>query len=543
MATTGLQGTGAEASTPAQPTAIRNKSGLVRTASGFDAFVFALAGISVGIMFSWGQYFGLGFYPRANIPLALVIATVAGLILAWAYQYWGLIFPRSGGDYVFLSRGLHPGVALGTNIVLVYMLMVSPALAMSIMVPLLQSLAATLASVTGWGFLNDVATWTGGKIGFAVWGTALMVGAGWVALYGLRPSLRFMKLLFLIGIVGSGIAMIALLFSKTSTFEHHLQAATGHSAAAIEAKAKQQGFAYGGFSLSETLKLTVWYTPSLFFAYLVLYIGGEIKNVQRNVRFSAAGAVLFSGVFTLIFSGVFTHVVPSKLQGALAYNATAAPGYTTTYAAYPHELTKILWGTHGLGLILTLIMFVSMFAWLYLWTPLVLGFAQRAVLAWALDGLTPGWVGKVDEKRHTPLPALAIVFIMGESLMLAFAFSTSFRTIVLLAPMYAMLAISMAVGAVFPYVRKDLFNQSVVAKARVFGVPLMTIFCSIAFVVLIWQIILLWRDKVAAGANHTAIFITVGVAVAGIIYFFAMREYRKRQGDDISYVFRQIPVE
>src|SRR3989442_886830 len=110
----------------AQP--VRQKSGLVRTAGGFDAFVFSLSGISVGIMFSWGQFFGTGFYPGGHIFLALVIATLAALVIAIAYQYWGNIFPRSGGDYVYVSRGLHPGVALGANFVFIAVLMSSPAL-------------------------------------------------------------------------------------------------------------------------------------------------------------------------------------------------------------------------------------------------------------------------------------------------------------------------------------------------------------------------------------------------------------------------------
>src|ERR1700730_996873 len=84
---------------------VRQKSGLVRSASGFDAFVFALSGISVGIMFEWGSFFGSGFYPGGNAVVALFISVAAALVIAYAYRYWGQIFPRSGGDYVFLSRG------------------------------------------------------------------------------------------------------------------------------------------------------------------------------------------------------------------------------------------------------------------------------------------------------------------------------------------------------------------------------------------------------------------------------------------------------
>src|SRR5207237_4461697 len=100
---------------------VRQKSGLVRAASTYDAFVFALAAISVGILLSWGQFFGNGFSPGANLLLALLIATLAALAVAWGYQHWGQVFPRSGGDYVFLSRGLHPGIGFGLNVVFVFM--------------------------------------------------------------------------------------------------------------------------------------------------------------------------------------------------------------------------------------------------------------------------------------------------------------------------------------------------------------------------------------------------------------------------------------
>jgi amino acid transporter len=201
---------------------VRQRSGLVRGAGPYDAFVFALATTSVGIMVSWGQFFGTGFYPGANIVLSLTIATVAALFIAWAYQYWGQVFPRSGGDYVFLTRGLNPGLGLGLNVVFV------------VMQPLAASFAAALAEATGWGFLGDVSTWIATTSwGFAVTGLVPVAVAGLVGIYGLKGQLRLLKWLFLAGTIGTVILVVALIFSSTPTFLAHLQQTTGLTAREI----------------------------------------------------------------------------------------------------------------------------------------------------------------------------------------------------------------------------------------------------------------------------------------------------------------------
>ncbi len=525
----------------AQP--IRQKSGLVRSASGFDAFVFSLSALSVGIMLEWGNFFGTGFYPGANAIVALVISTVAALVIAWAYQYWGQIFPRSGGDYVFLSRGLHPGFALGTNFVYCWILMVSPAFAMSIMQPLLSSFAAALGNASGWHWLARLSGWFNTDAGYATIGSVDLLIGSVIAVFGLKRAIGYMKVLFLTGFIGELILIVALLPAHTSTFTRHLQAQTGLSVSAIEKKAAATGFAHGGFSFHDTMNLTNWYVTSLFFAALLLYIGGEIKNVNRNIRYAMVTAVAFTGLGALIWVAALNRLIPLKLQGALGWNFFSAPHYSTAAQPYPHELMKILWGTHGGGLVLTIIGYLSLLAWVTIWTPLVLSFTQRGVLAWALDGLTPRWVGKVDERWHTPIPALIIAFLMGESFMLAFAFDPGFRTIILLVPLFVGIGITMLVGTFFPFVRKEFVDQSVVADAKVFGIHKMAISCGIGTIIMgIWTW-LMWNDHVASGTDRTPIWVTAGITGGIALYYFALRAYKRRQGEDISVTFKRIPIE
>jgi amino acid transporter len=538
-----MTSSGAAAGTLREAQPIRQKSGLVRSASGFDAFVFALAGISVGIMFEWGNFFGSGFYPGGNVVVALLISTAAALVVAWGYQYWTLVFPRSGGDYVYLSRGLHPGFALGANFVYCWILMVSPAFAMSIMQPLVSSFAASLSDATGWHFLLRLSGWFSTDAGYATIGSVNLLIAAVIAVFGLKRAISYMKVLFLTGFIGQLVLIVALLASDTSTFLGNLQAETGLSSAAIEKKAADTGFLFGGFDFEQTMKLTNWYVTSLFFAALVCYIGGEIKNVGRNIRYALIGAVVFSGLGTLVYILALDHVIPRELQGALAWNFYSAPEASTAAQPYPHELMSVLWGTSGGGLILTIIAYVSLLAWVTIWTPLVISFAQRGVLAWALDGLTPRWVGSVNERWNTPIPALVITFVMGESFMLAFAFHPSFRTIILLVPLFVGIGLTMAVGTFFPYTRKEFMDQSVIADAKIFGIHKMTITCGLATIIMGIWVWLMWNDATAAGTDRNPIWVTAGITAGIAIYYFALRAYKRQQGEDITVTFKRIPVE
>jgi amino acid transporter len=540
MSSQAVEGAGAHA---AGARHVRQKSGLVRSASGFDAFVFSLAAISVGIMFEWGNFFGPGFYPGGNAVVALLISTVAALVIAWAYQYWGQIFPRSGGDYVFLSRGAHPGFALGVNFVYCWILMVSPAFAMSIMQPLVSSFAGALSEATGWDFLSRLSGWFLTNTGYAVIGSVNLLLATAIAIFGLKRAIGYMKVLFITGLVGELILIVALLASSTGTFTRNLEKTSGLSTAEIQQKATESGFAFGGFDFGQTLKLTNWFVTSLFFAALLLYIGGEIKNVSRNIRNAMFAAVTFSGIATLIWIVAYDNVIPRELQGALAWNFFVVPEASTAAQPYPHELMATLWGTSGAGLILTIIAFLAPLAWVTLWTPLVLSFTQRAVLAWALDGLTPKWVGRVNERWHTPIPALLIAFVMGETFMLAFAFRLSFRTIILLVPLFVGIGITMLVGTFFPFVRKEFVEQSAVADAKIFGIHKMAIACGLgAIIMAVWAYVM-WTDTTASGTDRKPIWVTLGIAAGIAIYYLALREYKRRQGDDISVTFKRIPIE
>src|SRR3989442_12898027 len=92
---------------------VRQSSGLVREASAFDALIFnAVFSAPVGATLAFGIFYALGTSPGADIVLALVIAFLVNIPVCIMMSMMASAMPRVGGDYVWISRILHPAAAV-----------------------------------------------------------------------------------------------------------------------------------------------------------------------------------------------------------------------------------------------------------------------------------------------------------------------------------------------------------------------------------------------------------------------------------------------
>src|ERR1700674_1653978 len=95
---------------------VRQSSGLVREASVLDAIIFnAVFSAPVGATLAFGILYALGLFPGADMVLALVIAFVVNIPVCIMMSMMASAMPRTGGDYVWISRILHPAVAVFSN--------------------------------------------------------------------------------------------------------------------------------------------------------------------------------------------------------------------------------------------------------------------------------------------------------------------------------------------------------------------------------------------------------------------------------------------
>src|SRR5688500_2293675 len=87
---------------------VRQSSGLIREFRAYDVFIFNTLGYALGLVLAVVPSFAAGLWPEQNVLLIVTIGTALTLFNALMYGYLAGILPRSGGDYVYLSRIVHP---------------------------------------------------------------------------------------------------------------------------------------------------------------------------------------------------------------------------------------------------------------------------------------------------------------------------------------------------------------------------------------------------------------------------------------------------
>ena len=95
---------------------VRQSSGLVREASALDAMIFnAVFSAPVGATLAFGIFYALGAFPGADMVTALLIAFAVNIPVCIMMSMMASAMPRTGGDYVWISRIIHPSVAVFSN--------------------------------------------------------------------------------------------------------------------------------------------------------------------------------------------------------------------------------------------------------------------------------------------------------------------------------------------------------------------------------------------------------------------------------------------
>src|SRR5436305_6397025 len=161
---------------------VRQSSGLVRNVSVTNALFFNVAAfVGVGLTL-YPIFYSLGFVPiwkAAGISEYAWAAIVAGIfcaVLALIFASLTSVMPRSGGDYVFTSRIVHPALGWLES----WTLVIASILIIAFEVPLvlrnLQITARIIGIGAGGHFFNNANTWFTDSTG-AITGTPGFLGS------------------------------------------------------------------------------------------------------------------------------------------------------------------------------------------------------------------------------------------------------------------------------------------------------------------------------------------------------------------------------
>ncbi|RCG32506.1 APC family permease [Sphaerisporangium album] len=540
---------------------VRNATGLIREVSFFDAFVMNTFGmnVAVGGVFLFLQ--AQTAFSGGNMLLAVVIGTLLmAFTLLRVYAEFSAAMPRSGGDYVFVSRTLHPiaGFLLSWSQglwMIFFWIGFNAYFALTFAVP---AALATLSSVTGQSVWLDMSNGLLAKhdlLGITTqwWvlglGTVITVGFGVLIALGGQRYWRWQKVLFAVAGISLLVSFALLLFSGghiSAGWDDFAARNHGLTFDQIIPAAEKAGYTGNGaaFSLVDTLLMLPWVFFVVGYAQGSAQIGGEIKRASKTQYRAMVGGVLINGLVLALLTIVLTsHVTPEWL-GSLGYLASAAPDTLGLPAGLPpgfNFLAALL--THNVFLLL--IIGIGFVIWAVMGTPLSTMQSTRYMLAWALDRTVPQKLGDVSERFHTPVKAIVLCVITGEIALVALVnWSDASLLGALLAQILAFIVVSLA-GAVFPYRLRDVWESA--GGRRVLGVPAVTLAGAGGVLALGALMITFIADDTINSAfavtRQISLWFMAGVVVSGVIWYVAARLVNRSRGVDLSLVYREIPPE
>jgi amino acid transporter len=528
----------------------RPASGLIRVAGSADVFIYNVGLVSVGIAIALNQYYGPSLYPGAGVWLGTLLASLGMLVVAATFYFWSVIFPRSGGVYVSLSRGLNPGFAFVGSLVETVILLYYAAFAASLIVEVgLSSFLATVGVVADNRTLIDWAASAAKPSGVFWIGTAVLVLAGLLLVSGTRRYFSVQKLLFGLAVVGTLVLIAVMLLGSRGRFQDNLQRLTGLDYQGVIATAKQNGYVTGSFSLGKSIQFLVIPLLPLLGAVQSIGIGGEVKRFRRSQLFGMLGAVAFTGLLIALFDGLAAKAFGYEFQGAIGFNSISGIAAGSTEASVgASPWFTVLAGILTSNVLLAVVIMATFVAWIWFWVPAELAYTTRTMIAWSFDRLAPDRLGYVSQRLHTPVVAIGI----STAGAVVFMWLIAYRNIAFLSLIEALVVVwgaAMLAAVLFPRSRRELFDASPAAGARLGGVPLMAVTGAVSLLFFALVLYLLWNDPIAAGPMFTLhhlsreFWLVLGVVVFGVAWFLGTRLYRRRQGVNVDLAFRRLPIE
>lgn len=539
-----------EGAKPAAPVFVRQATGLIRELSWLDTFimVFAILNIPLGLAEVSAFATGASVYPSANMPLAFVLSAPAMLTIGMVYALFTAAMPRSGGDYVWASRVLHPSIGFGINFFVTFILLSSAGLNSLLMAtwflpPVfhiigLDSVAAFCADTTGYGAVT---------VGTIV--TLLLLG---VFLLGLRRVRQIMFGLFAFIMLGTIFWLILLFVLPHSDFVSQFNASQGNAAyQSVLAAATKNGYQIlPGAAFFNTFLAVIYAFQSYNGFQNSGYFGGEIKQAPSSVMRAMFAALICGAIgFSLGMLAIY-HYYGQDFIGSLATNGLAFPNASKLpFPAVMPSLGLFVTDNPIIHMIIALTFLAAIF---WIQPPAVL-IATRNLFAWSFDRLLPGKLADVSDRLHSPVIATVIVAVVIELFTLITIKTNYFGQLLGLAAFSALVGVIMSIAAIiFPYRRRDIFEKApAFVRARFLGVPAIVIWGALSTIVNGVLCYIAFTSPAFGGTSNIldptflkgVFFTALGIIIPALLYFVSRFINRSTRHLDIAQAYKDIPPE
>ena len=457
---------------------VRKASGLVRSWSVFDAFVYAAFSIN---LITLGLFiFSYAYYFEGNLAVAVVIGGAFTIFEVIVYASLISAMPRAGGDYVWQSRilGRATGFILAVTgwwfILWLWVPLYGQMLMYEVFTPLLAIAGA-----------KDAALWMSGQTGLLTGSLILCVLVFFYISVGMKWYARVQKVCFWGGMVGLLLVFALLGFGTNETFVANLNsiapAMFGTEQVDLYQATLEAGEAAGTVSAplgSLVLGASMLLVPLITFQNLwpnwgsTLY--GEVRGAsdyKRNFWGMAAG-IIVTAVLALIFFALIGKTLGwdfyNKANGAF-WNYTW--GYTEEAPPLPFWPYPVLFAammTKAPFLQFLVVLLMSL--WWFGWSGTIFLSSTRVIFAAAFDRMLPEWVSNIEPRTRTPINALLLMVIPGMIVATLYAFNIfDLQTLALDSTLVIAVTFlgSTVAAIILPWKMKDVFEGSPISKFKV----------------------------------------------------------------------------
>lgn len=535
---------------------VRQSSGLVREASALDAMIFnAVFSAPVGATLAFGIFYALGTSPGADIVQALLIAFVVNIPVCIMMSMMASAIPRTGGDYVWISRILHPAVAVYSNFSAAISALIGAAFwARSFAVLAVGPTLAVLGAVTNNSGLISAGNAVSGSDATGQWwtfglGLLLIIILAAAMSSGTKISFRVQNTCWIIASIGTFLAFVALLIASSSNFIANFNAFaqpfthSANSYQAIQNAAAKAGFTFnGGHLFSATIPVVAIIMTFMMWNWWSVYMAGELKSAGKlNRQLSIMlGALVWDSLFMIVGVLLLYRSAGEQFIASINFLTSTATGYTLPVLPYYNLMASIAANSP----IFALLVAISFLFWnLPAMFPNTF-MPVRTIFAWAFDRILPSKLSEVSERTHAPIPAIITASVIVLIILVWSVLSTSFFTLLslgVLAGVVTILTVSVAAIA-FPFRRPELYKNSP-ANVSIAGIPVLPIVAVLSMIVIIGLAYVVLSYPQLGIVPWQGFAFMGSLVVVGLLIFFIARAVRAGQGINLDLIYRELPPE
>jgi amino acid transporter len=525
---------------------VRRASGLTRTVSPWSALVYAF--VCPTMTFAFLYYFQeqtlyLGAHGWLTSLLIFALFPIAAI-----YVFMSLSMPRSGGEYIYVSRTLNPLLGFIACWTLTIVGINWSGLLSQWAVNwgfgnlfLAEGVSHDNQTLTDWGKYLSITT-PGNRWVIWVIASVVLLSAFYVMSRGTKVVMRAMWAVLVVQWVML-IAFIAICLasggegSTISGFE----AVQRMSWADVTSAVKELG-GVPGFSVAATIWAGLAFVNlSTLGSTYAANISGEIKKINVAMPLSQLGAMALFVVYWVIFSKVADYGLGDETIRSLALLETQGQA-SAMISTYPTIGYMVVWMTQNWFLVAI----AGPLGFLAATWGGILGLSfgpVRNLFAFAFDGLIPSWFSKVS-RNGSPNRAVLLAGVIAWLILTVSVFTTwySYITYTVTIWMVGWFILSIA-ALLFPYLRKDIFEKSPsLVQSKLFGIPVISILGVLGAGVSALTVYATFLTGTTPTMNtknllYTALFF---ILLPIVIYFIATT-VQKRKGVSMDKRFKTIP--